>query len=180
MDAGQVVCPISPSSPFMCPWWCHQMETFSALLAICWGNSPVPGEFPAQRPVRRSFDVFFNLRLNKQLSKQSWGWWFEMLSHPLWRHCNAQTLSVTHEHERGQRRYWTLCHLGIALSWMPQNFTNEKTTLVQEMALCHQATSHFLSQGWCRFMSPYGITGQQLEYVTLMPLFSHCHDWTVL
>ena len=36
----------------------------------------------------RSFDVFFDLRLNKRLSKQSWGWWFETLSHPLWRHCN--------------------------------------------------------------------------------------------
>ena len=43
------------------------METFSALLAICAGNSPVPGEFPAQRPVTRSFDVFFHLRLNKRL-----------------------------------------------------------------------------------------------------------------
>ena len=35
------------------------------------------GEFPAQRPVTRSFDVFFDLHLNKWLSKQSWGWWFE-------------------------------------------------------------------------------------------------------
>ena len=58
-------------------WWRHPMETFSALLAICAGNSPVPGEFPAQRPVTRSFDVFFDLRLNKRLSIQSWGWWFE-------------------------------------------------------------------------------------------------------
>ena len=65
------------------------METFCALLAICAGNSPVPGEFPAQRPVTRSFDVFFDLRLNKRLSKQPWGWWFETLSRPLWRHCNA-------------------------------------------------------------------------------------------
>ena len=40
------------------------MEAFSALLAICAGNSPVTGEFPAQRPVTRSFDVFFDLRLN--------------------------------------------------------------------------------------------------------------------
>ena len=39
------------------------METFSALLAICVGNSPVPGEFPTQRPVTRSFDVFFGLRV---------------------------------------------------------------------------------------------------------------------
>ena len=42
-------------------WWRHQMETFSALLALCSGNSPVTGEFPAQRPVTRSFDVFFDL-----------------------------------------------------------------------------------------------------------------------
>ena len=69
-------------------WWRHQMETCSALLAICAGNSPVPGEFPAQRPVTRSFDVFFDLRLNNRLSKQSWGWWFETLSRPLWRYCN--------------------------------------------------------------------------------------------
>ena len=47
------------------------------------------GEFPAQRPVTRSFDVFFDLRLNKPLSKQWWGWWFETLWGPLWRHCNA-------------------------------------------------------------------------------------------
>ena len=46
-------------------WWRHQMETFSMLLAICAGNSPVPGEFPTQRPVTRSFDVFFDLaRIN--------------------------------------------------------------------------------------------------------------------
>ena len=47
------------------------METFSALLAFCAGNSPVAGEVPAQRPVTRSFGVFFDLRLNKPLSKQS-------------------------------------------------------------------------------------------------------------
>ena len=45
------------------------METFSALLAICAGNSPVTGEFPSQRPVKQSFDAFFDLRLNKRLSK---------------------------------------------------------------------------------------------------------------
>ena len=44
-------------------WWRHQMETFSALLALCAGNSPVTGEFPSQRPVTRSFDVFFDLCL---------------------------------------------------------------------------------------------------------------------
>ena len=66
-------------------WWRH--ETFSALLAIC-------GEFPAQRPMTRSFDVFFDLRLNKRLSKQSWGWWFEALPRPLWRHSNVQNSCI--------------------------------------------------------------------------------------
>ena len=71
------------------PWWRHKMETFSALLAICAGKITGPGVFPAQRPVTRSFDVFFDLCLNKGLRKPSWGWWFETLSRPLWRHCNA-------------------------------------------------------------------------------------------
>ena len=44
------------SSP---PWWRHQMERFSALLAHCAGNSPVTVEFPSQRPVTRRFNVFF-------------------------------------------------------------------------------------------------------------------------
>ena len=65
------------------------METFSVLLGICAGNSPVTGEFPTQRPVTRSFDVFFlYLRLNKRLSKESRGWWFQTTLRPLWRHCN--------------------------------------------------------------------------------------------
>ena len=70
-------------------WLRHQTETFSALLALCAGNSLVPGEFPAERPVTRSFDVFFDLRPNKRLSKKSWGWWFETLSCSLWCHCNV-------------------------------------------------------------------------------------------
>ena len=70
-------------------WWRHQMEAFSALLGLCAGISPVTGEFPSQRPVTRSFDFFFDLRLNKRLSKQSWGWCFETPSRPVWRHCNV-------------------------------------------------------------------------------------------
>ena len=74
-------------------WWRHQMETFAALLALCGGNSPVTGGFPSPRPVTRNFDAFFDLRLNKQLNKQSWGWWFETPSCPLWRHCNVNRFS---------------------------------------------------------------------------------------
>ena len=71
-------------------WWLHQIEAFPALLAICAGNSPVAGEFPLQRPVTRSFDVNFDLRQNERLCKQSWGWWFQTLLCPLWRHSNHQ------------------------------------------------------------------------------------------
>ena len=70
----------------------HQMETFSALLAFCAGNSPVIGEFPAQRPVTPSFDVLFDLCLNKRLSKQSRGWSFETTSRSLWPHGDGVTL----------------------------------------------------------------------------------------
>ena len=67
---------------------------FSLIMLICvWNNSWVnngdAGDFPSQRPVTRSFDVFFDLHLNKKLSKQSIRWWFETLLRPLWRHCNG-------------------------------------------------------------------------------------------
>ena len=75
-----------PRASCLLPWWRHQMEVFCALLAIRAGNSPVIGELPAQRPVARSFYVFFDP--NERWSKQVWGWWFETPSHPLWRHYN--------------------------------------------------------------------------------------------
>ena len=57
--------------------WRHEMETFSGLLAFRAGNSLVVGKFPSQRPVTRSFDIFFDLHLNKRLSKQPGRCWFE-------------------------------------------------------------------------------------------------------
>ena len=119
---------ISPST-----WWRHQMETFSALLAFCEGNSPVTGEFPSQRPVTLSFGVFFDLRLNKRLSKQSWGWWFETPSCSLWRHFNPVSLI-----------HWSLVDVGVIsnesygfimsicceiLPWMPHKTVDNKSTL---------------------------------------------------
>ena len=64
------------------------MEAFSALLAHCEGTSPVTSEFPSQRPVTRSFVVFFDLRLSKWLSKPPRRLWFETPLRSLWRHCN--------------------------------------------------------------------------------------------
>ena len=85
-------------------WWHHQLETFSALPALCAGNSPVIGEFPSHRPVRRSFDVIFDLRLKSG--------WFETPSRSLWRNCNTlrvllentakqahSSIMISHSHE---------------------------------------------------------------------------------
>ena len=82
-------CTLLNTSNHSIAWWRHQMETFSTLLALCAGNSPVTGEFPSQRPVMQNFVVFFELRLNTRLSKQSGHRWFETQSHSLWCHCNG-------------------------------------------------------------------------------------------
>ena len=68
--------------------WRHQMQTFSALLALCAGNSPVTGDLHSHRPVTRSFDVFFDLRPNTRLSKQSRNRWFETPLFSLLHNCN--------------------------------------------------------------------------------------------
>ena len=62
------------------------------------GNLPMSGEFLSQSPVTRSFDAFFDLHLNKPLSKQSWGWWFQSPSYLLWRHYNGILKRCPHEH----------------------------------------------------------------------------------
>ena len=79
------------------PWRHHQMETFSALLVFFFwggggGDSPVTGEFLSLRPVTRSFELFFDMRLNKQLNEQSCGWWYKTPWYSLWRHCNDRII----------------------------------------------------------------------------------------
>ena len=116
-------------SPFGLSWWRHQMDTFSALLAICAGNSPVTGEFPTQRPESRSFDVFFDLCLNKRLSKQSWGWWFETLSRQL-----ALTWKLTLE-----LAFPTLCISNWKLNGISKtNISKVTLNATNERARCSQ------------------------------------------
>ena len=91
---GSMLAPWTLLSGCANTWWRHQMETISTLLALCAGNSPVSGEFPSQRPVTRSFDVFFDLCPNKRLGKQLWGWWLETPSGSLWRHCNENGVGM--------------------------------------------------------------------------------------
>ena len=84
------------STPSCTCWspWKQRMTTssngniFRVTGHLC-GEFTVTGEFPAQRPVMRGFDVFFDMRPYKRLSKQWWGWWFETPSCPLWRQCNG-------------------------------------------------------------------------------------------
>ena len=133
------------------------METFSASLALCAGNSPVTSEFPTPRPVARNFDVFFDLRLNKQLSKQSWGWWFETPSRPLWRHCNAYGIwnllcaagySCNSAYDIFTFQWQVSCRfpMNMPSNWLPKDLTDDKSTSIQLIAWCCQAINHYLNQ----------------------------------
>ena len=89
-----------------------------------------PVNSPHKWPVTRSFDVFFDLCLNKRLSKQSWGWWFETPSCPLWRHRNAHTLW---HYFTGLWlscfREATLINMGKWIAWIYSTLLSSKTTL---------------------------------------------------
>ena len=138
-------------------WWRHQIETFSVLLALCAGNSPVTGEFLSQRPVTRSFDVFFDLRLNKRLSKQSWGWWFETPSSSSWLHINGSIVGESHQVNTFRPRHngrhsadnifkciftndnvWIL--LNISLTFVPKGQISNIPAFVQKMAWCRSSS----------------------------------------
>ena len=49
----------------------------------------------------------------------------------------------------------------VALVWMLLDFTDDQSTLVQAMAWCRQATSHYLGLCWPKSLSPYGVTRPQ-------------------
>ena len=89
-----VLCDLSTILNYFISWWHHQMETFSSLLALCERNSPVTGEFPSQRPVAQSFEVFFDLLQNKGMCKESRRRWFEMPLRSLRCHCNKVPLWI--------------------------------------------------------------------------------------
>ena len=129
-------------------WWRHQIDTFSALLAICAGNSPVPGEFPSQRPVTRSFDVFFDLRPSKHLSKQSWGWWFETTSRPLWCHCNVYIQTVPKWPIFGLLSWWATFVSSHCNSFKDRAFIHLRVPDLQ------RSHSDFKMIGECRERSP--------------------------
>ena len=126
-------------------WWRHQMETFSALLAICAGNSPVTGEFPAQRPVTQSFDVFFFMWawINNRANNRGAG--------DLRRHrANYDVTVMTWTHTERNGRYDAddakdlyrkkIIGFQIRIHWYVSIFLiNDDSTLVPVMAWCCQA-----------------------------------------
>ena len=132
------------------PWWPHQMGTSSALLALCVGNSPVTG-------TTWSFDAFFDLRLNKRLSKQSRRRWFETPSRSLWHHCNYMHISSVIEisisrisfsgHQTGHQNKFCACLDSIYgsrvilvmckncsdISWHRLNLNQSKTNCLKNL-----------------------------------------------
>ena len=127
------------------------MDTFSA----------VPGEFPTKRSVTRSFDIFFDLRLNKRLSKQWWGWLFETPSRPLWRQCNANVV---------------LAYLGWGHK---QTFSNTSSCMERVVSWFKFSWKAFpwlrICQHWSRlFMDAKQAPGYDLNWCVIYPYLEHC------
>ena len=104
-----------------CPWWCYVMETFSALLAICEGKSPVTGELPIERPMTRSFVVFLDLRLNND-------WINNREAGNLRRHCVHYDVTV-------MLNWWG------PRSLILYGFANHNELMISRYRQCHWYTS---------------------------------------
>ena len=107
------------------------------------GELTGPGEFPVQRPVTQSFDVFFDLRLNKRLRKQSWGWWFETLSRPLWRHCNEYTYNITEHQNRLYISLWNMLYALPAINARKSIHDEIHDSVIQRISISTYANSFY-------------------------------------
>ena len=87
------------------PWWRHQMETFSALQAFVRGFHRSPVNTPHKGQWRGALMLSLICALKKWLSKQSWGWWFEMPTRSLWRHCNAYIEYLCKDYLNARKMY---------------------------------------------------------------------------
>ena len=128
-----------------CPCWRHQIETFSALLALCAGKSPATGEFPSQRPVIRSFDVFFDLHLNKWLSKQSRRRWFKQ-SRRRWFKQSKHRWLVTPSPSLWCHCIVLLYHFPIFWHWSPVDSLHKGTVMQKEYTCLYVFMFIVLSQ----------------------------------
>ena len=113
--------PVCGQAQLIGPWEFFMMPSsngniFRVTGPLC-GEFTGPGEFPAQRPVTQSFDVFFDLRLNKRLSKQPWCWWFETPPWSLWRQCNV-LLHFEISNCQANFNYWWLGYPSDEWKWL--------------------------------------------------------------
>ena len=131
---------------------------FRATGHLC-GEFTGPGDFPAQRPVTRSFDVFFDLRPNKRLSKQPWGWWFETPSWSLWRQCNGSNTL---------RRNCIQPPVIVKLSFARRNIKIGLLTDVElAISIVTNDRSETVSSNECYQRNSYDL------YISLMLVFNH-------
>ena len=163
------------SNPYS--WWHHQIEPFSVLQAICAGNSPVPDEFPAQKPVTRSFDVFFDLRLNQRLSKQSWGWCFETIPRLLWLLCNVQGSYMLF---MIKYRAILACHVrsGSTLYHEPYHYIDwswlSATIIVPKRGCCHHTAHMKRTIFWEKHLVYRSVRSWRCRvWMTIVPIY-HC------
>ena len=106
-------------------------EYFLHNMVLCERNPPVTGGFPSQRPVKRSLIIFFDVRLNKRLSKQPRRRWFEPPWRLLWHHCNGHSIS-----HHGVRAMECLCRpFCIRTTFWKQGAVSIRKTVLQGMVI---------------------------------------------
>ena len=106
------------------------------------GNSTGIGEFPAQRPVTRSFGVPLELRLNKRLSKQSWDCWFQTPSRPLWRHRNDMTESWRNNIREPRKQLSVVEMAYLGMMWVDPNVAYCRLSPTQTDSSQWRLTNH--------------------------------------
>ena len=149
-------------------FWCRSKKTSQLrVTGLCVGNSPVTGEFPAQR-ASNAENVSIWWRHHEDMSHQrSWPTLVPVV------HCPLRLLSINSlapgRYQCDSKNDQSVFNLALliaifkssydnVLRWMPQDLTDYKSTLVQVMAWCRQATNHYLNQCWPRSPTPYGVT----------------------
>ena len=110
-----ILSPFCPGETRQSAWWRLQLEIFSALLLLSCGEFTVHWWIPLTKASDAEFEVFFDLRLNKRLSKQSRCRWFEMAVRSLWRHTNGLSPSNIHPRVQQHNLYFRVHFLYISL-----------------------------------------------------------------
>ena len=108
-------CVVFKRSGEVISWWRHQMEKFSALLALCAGNSPVPVTSPHKGQWRGALMISLICAWITVEYTQSLGWWFETPYWPLWRYCNVKMSLYQYTNTDG--KMVSRCFMVASLSW---------------------------------------------------------------